>query len=64
MQEGLQIFDQAYISDAKNDDPEQFRRIGLSQGGMCSVIFEIRQRPERRILAHGDYSLIWMLASI
>ena len=37
------IFDQAYIVDAKNDNPEQFRAIGWAQGRLCSAIFEIRQ---------------------
>ena len=43
LEEARGIFDQAYIFDAKNDDPEQFRAIGWSQGRKCSVIFEIRQ---------------------
>ena len=36
------IFDQAYIIDQENDDPEKFRAIGWSGGRLCSVIFEIR----------------------
>lgn len=43
LEEARQIFDQAYIVDAKNDDPEQFRAIGWSGDRMCSVIFEIRR---------------------
>lgn len=42
LKEAQEIFDQAYIVDQKNDDPEQFRAIGWSQGRLCSVIFEIR----------------------
>jgi uncharacterized DUF497 family protein len=41
-----EIFDQAYIVDRKNDDPEQFRAIGWSCGRLCSVIFEIRHGSE------------------
>ena len=39
-------FDQAYILDQKNDDPEQFRAIGWCRGRLCSVIFEVRQDDE------------------
>ena len=49
LEEAQQIFDQAYIVDARNDDPEQFRAIGWSGGRMCSVIFEIRRD------GHGEY---------
>ena len=42
LKEAQDIFDQAYIVDQKNDDPEQFRAIGWSRGRLCSVIFEIR----------------------
>ena len=42
LEEAREIFDQAYIVDVKNDDPEQFRAIGWSQGRICSVIFELR----------------------
>jgi uncharacterized DUF497 family protein len=42
LEEAREIFDQTYIVDAKNDDPEQFRAIGWSQGRICSVIFEVR----------------------
>ena len=38
-----EIFDQAHLVDSKNDNPEQFRAIGWSIGGLCSVIFEIRK---------------------
>jgi uncharacterized DUF497 family protein len=37
------IFDQTYLLDQKNDDPEQFRAIGWCDGALCSVIFEIRR---------------------
>ena len=43
LEEAREIFDQAYIVDAKNDDPQQFRAIGWSRGRMCSVIFEVRR---------------------
>jgi uncharacterized DUF497 family protein len=49
LKEAQDIFDQAYIVDRKNDDPEQFRAIGWSQGRLCSVIFEIRRD------ARGEY---------
>mgnify|MGYP000039707553 CR=1 FL=1 len=42
--EGAQeIFDQAHLVDRKSDKAEQFRAIGWSCGGLCSVIFEIRK---------------------
>ena len=40
----VEIFDQAYLVDQKNDDPEQFRAIGWCCGRLCSVIFETRPR--------------------
>jgi len=40
------IFDQAYLVDQKNDDPEQFRAIGWCDGRLCSVIFAIRSDAE------------------
>lgn len=43
LEEAQEIFDQAYLVDRKNDDPEQFRAIGWSQGHLCSVIFEVRR---------------------
>lgn len=43
LEEAREIFDQIYIADAKNDDPEQFRAIGWSRGRVCSVIFEVRR---------------------
>ena len=46
LKEALEIFDQAYIVDQKNDDPEQFRAIGWCRGRLCAVIFEIRHDPE------------------
>jgi uncharacterized DUF497 family protein len=42
LKEAQDIFDQTYIVDQKNDDPQQFRAIGWSRGRLCSVIFEIR----------------------
>ena len=42
LKEAQDIFDQAYIVDQKNDNPEQFRAIGWSCGRLWSVIFEIR----------------------
>ena len=41
-----EIFDQVYLVDQKNDDPEQFRAIGWCRGCLCSVIFEIRHDSE------------------
>lgn len=43
LEEAREIFDQAYLVDRKNDNPEQFRAIGWSGGRLCSVIFEIRK---------------------
>ena len=43
LQEAREIFDQAYIVDRKNDNPEQCRAIGWCRGHLCSVIFEIRR---------------------
>jgi uncharacterized DUF497 family protein len=42
LREAKQIFDQTYLVDQKNDDPEQFRAIGWCAGRLCSVIFEVR----------------------
>ena len=44
--EAQEIFDQAYLVDRKNDDPEQFRAIGWSRGRLCPAIFEIRHDAE------------------
>ena len=49
LKEAQNIFDQAYIVDQKNDNPEQFRAIGWSRGRRSSVIFEIRHD------ARGEY---------
>ena len=49
LKEAREIFDQAYIVDAKNDDSEQLRAIGWTRIGLCSVIFEVRRN------ANGDY---------
>jgi uncharacterized DUF497 family protein len=46
LNEAQEIFDQVYLVDQKNDDPEQFRAIGWCRGRLCSVIFEIRHDPE------------------
>lgn len=46
LEEAQEIFDQVYLVDRKNDDPEQFRAIGWSCSGLCSVIFEIRHDSE------------------
>jgi uncharacterized DUF497 family protein len=43
LKEAQKIFDQAYLVDQKNDDPQQFRAIGWCRGRLCSVIFEIRR---------------------
>ena len=43
LEEAQEIFDQAYIVDRKNDNPEQFRAIGWCGGRLCSVVFEIRR---------------------
>ena len=43
LKQAQDIFDQVYLVDRKNDDPEQFRAIGWCCGRLCSVIFEIRQ---------------------
>jgi uncharacterized DUF497 family protein len=49
LKEAQEIFDQAYLVDRKNDDPEQFRAIGWCRGRICSVIFDIRRD------ADGEY---------
>ena len=49
LEEAREIFDQVYLVDQKNDDPEQFRAIGWCCGRLCSVIFEIRHD------ANGEY---------
>jgi uncharacterized DUF497 family protein len=43
LKEAQEIFDQAYLTDQKSDDPHQFRAIGWCRGRLCSVIFEIRR---------------------
>ncbi|MBZ5582350.1 MAG: BrnT family toxin [Acidobacteriia bacterium] len=45
LKEAQEIFDQVYLVDQKNDDPEQFRAIGWCRGRLCSVIFQIRHDP-------------------
>ena len=42
LEDAQRVFDQTYIVDRKNDNPEQFRAIGWSGGELYSVIFEIR----------------------
>jgi uncharacterized DUF497 family protein len=46
LEEAREVFDQAYLLDRKNDNPEQFRAIGWSGGRLCSVIFEILKDAE------------------
>ncbi len=46
LKEARDIFDQGYLVDRKNDDPEQFRAIGWCRGRLCSVVFEIRRDAE------------------
>lgn len=46
LKEAQEIFDQVYLVDEKNDDPEQFRAIGWCGGRLCSVIFEIWRDSE------------------
>jgi uncharacterized DUF497 family protein len=42
LEEAQEIFDQAFLLDQKNDNPEQFRAIGWCRSVLCSVIFELR----------------------
>lgn len=42
LEEAQEIFNQAYLVDQKDDDPEQFRAIGWCGSRLCSVIFEVR----------------------
>ena len=46
LKEAQEIFDQVYLVDRKNDDPEQVRAIGWCRGRLCSMIFVIRQDRE------------------
>jgi len=46
LKDAAEIFDQAYLVDRRNDDPEQFRAIGWCRARLCSVIFEIRHDEE------------------
>ncbi len=46
LEEAQEIFDQTYIVNCKNDDPEQLRAIGWSRGRLLSVIFEMRADSE------------------
>jgi uncharacterized DUF497 family protein len=46
LKDAQEIFDQTYLVDRKNDDPEQFRAIGWCRGRICSVIFEVRHDEE------------------
>ena len=46
LNEAQDIFDQVYLVDQKNGDPEQFRAIGWCRGRLCSAIFEIRYDSE------------------
>ncbi len=42
LNEAREIFDQVYLVDQKNEDPEQFRAIGWCGARLCSVIFEVK----------------------
>lgn len=46
LEEAQEIFNQVYLVDQKNDDPQQYRAIGWSRGRLCSVVFEIRHDSE------------------
>lgn len=46
LEQAQAIFDQVYVVDQKSDDPEQYRAIGWWQGGLWSVIYEIRHDNE------------------
>jgi hypothetical protein len=46
LKEGQEIFDQAYLVDRKNDDPEQFRAIGWCGDKFTEV------KPVRRGLSN------------
>jgi uncharacterized DUF497 family protein len=46
LKEAQGIFDQVYLVDQKNDDPEQYRAIGWCRGCLCSAVFEIRRDSE------------------
>jgi len=46
LNEAREIFDQVYLVDQKNDDPEQFRAIGWCGARLCPVIFEVRHDEE------------------
>jgi uncharacterized DUF497 family protein len=46
LKEAQDTFDQVYVVDQKNDNPEQFRAIGWCGGSLCSVIFEIGHDSE------------------
>jgi uncharacterized DUF497 family protein len=46
LKEAQNIFDQIYLVDQKNDNPEQFRAIGWCRSRLCSVVFEIRHDSE------------------
>jgi len=46
LKEAQDLFDQVYLVDQRNFDPEQFRAIGWCRGRLCSVICEIRHDAE------------------
>ena len=48
--EAQEIFDQVYLVDHKQDDPEQYRAIGWCRGSLHSVIFETRHDSEGEYL--------------
>ena len=43
LEQAQAIFNQVYVFDRKSDDPEQYRAIGWYEGGLSSVIYEMRQ---------------------
>jgi uncharacterized DUF497 family protein len=43
LKEAREVFDQMYLVDRKNDEPEQYRAIGWCGSRLCAVIFEVRQ---------------------
>ena len=52
LREARHIFEQTYLVDQKNADPERYRAIGWCGGRLCSVIFEIRHDKQ------GEYYLV------
>lgn len=50
-----ELFELPYIEDQKNDDPEQYRVIGFSEGKLVSFIVEYRED------LIGDY--VWVVTA-